>query len=62
MAAVSIYATFLVGTTPTMNTKNLAYTALFFILAPIIIYFIATTWQKSKGVRMDKRFKTIPPD
>ncbi|HJW75338.1 MAG TPA: APC family permease [Thermoleophilia bacterium] len=62
VAALSIYATFLVGTTPTFNTKNLAYTSLVFILAPIVIYFIATTWQKSKGVEMDKRFKTIPPD
>ena len=61
VAALSIYATFLVGTTPTFNTKNLAYTSLVFILAPIVIYFIATTWQKSKGVEMDKRFKTIPP-
>jgi len=62
VAGVTVYATFLTGTTPTMNTKNLLYTALFFILLPIVIYFIATIWQKSKGVSMDKRFKTIPPD
>jgi amino acid transporter len=62
VAAVTVYATFLTGTTPTMNTKNLLYTALFFILIPIVIYFIATIWQRSKGVSMDKRFKTIPPD
>jgi len=62
VAAVTIYATFLTGTTPTMNTKNLAYTALFFVVLPIIIYFIATIWQRSKGVPMDVRFKTVPPD
>jgi len=62
VAGVTVYATFLTGTTPTMNTTNLLYTALFFILLPIVIYFIATIWQKSKGVSMDKRFKTIPPD
>ena len=62
VAAVTVYATFVTGTTPTFNTKNLLYTALFFILVPIVIYYIATTWQKRKGVAMDKRFKTIPPD
>jgi amino acid transporter len=62
VSALTVYATFLTGTTPTMNTKNLLYTALFFILLPIVIYFIATTVQKRKGVSMDKRFKTIPPD
>ncbi len=62
VSAVTVYATFLTGTTPTMNTKNLAYTALFFVILPIIIYFIATTWHRSRGVPMDKRFKTIPPD
>lgn len=62
VAAGSIWATFLVGTTPTFNTKNLAWTSAIFIAIPIVIYFIAVTWQKSKGVEMDKRFKTIPPD
>jgi len=62
VSAVTIYATFLTGTTPTMNTKNLLYTALFFIVLPIIIYFIARIYQGRKGVRMDLRFKTVPPD
>ena len=62
VAAVSLYATFLVGTTPTFNTKNLALTSLFFILAPIVIYIIMNIYQRSKGVRMDLRFKTVPPD
>jgi amino acid transporter len=62
VAAGSIWATFLVGTTPTFNTKNLFFTSLVFILAPVVIYFIAMAWQKSKGVEMGKRFKTIPPD
>jgi amino acid transporter len=62
VSALTVYATFVTGTTPTMNTKNLLYTALFFILLPVVIYFIATTVQKRKGVSMDKRFKTIPPD
>ena len=62
VSALTVYATFVTGTTPTMNTKNLLYTALFFILLPIIIYVIAIIVQKRKGVSMDKRFKTIPPD
>ena len=62
VAAGSIWATFLVGTTPTFNTKNLAWTSAIFIAIPIVIYFIAVTWQKSKGVEMSKRFKAIPPD
>lgn len=62
VAAATVFATFVTGTTPTFNTKNLLWTALFFILVPIVIYYIATIWQKSKGVAMDKRFKTIPPD
>jgi hypothetical protein len=62
VSALTVYATFVTGTTPTMNSKNLLYTALFFILLPVVIYFIATTVQKRKGVSMDKRFKTIPPD
>jgi amino acid transporter len=62
VAAVSVYATFLVGTTPTFSTKNMGFTALVFILAPIVIYFIMTIYQRSKGVRMDLRFKTVPPD
>jgi len=62
VSAITVYATFVSGTTPTMNTKNLLYTALFFILLPIVIYFIATRWHKRKGVDMGKRFKTIPPD
>jgi hypothetical protein len=62
VAALSFYATFLVGTTPTFNTKNLAWTSTIFIVAPIVIYFIATLWQRSKGVEMDKRFKEIPPE
>jgi len=62
VSAISCYATFLAGETPTLNIKNLMYTALFFILLPIVIYFIATIWQRSKGVEMGKRFKTIPPD
>ena len=62
VSGLTIYATFLAGTTPTMNVKNLLYTSLFFILVPIIIYFVATIWQKRKGVPMDMRFKTVPPD
>jgi amino acid transporter len=62
VAGVSIYATFLVGTTPTFNTKNLFWTSLVFILAPIVIYIIAMIWQRGKGVDMAKRFKTVPPD
>jgi len=62
VAAVSIYATFLVGTTPTFNEKNLIWTSAIFIAAPIVIYFIAVSVQKRKGVEMSKRFKTIPPD
>jgi amino acid transporter len=62
VAAVTVYGTFLVGTTPSLNTKNLGFSALFFVLLPIIIYFIATAYQRSKGVPMDKRFKTVPPD
>jgi amino acid transporter len=62
VSAVSIYATLVVGNTPTMNVKNLMYTAIFFIVVPVVIYFIATTWQKRKGVPMDLRFKTVPPD
>ena len=62
VSAVTIYATFLTGTTPTMNTKNLAWTAAFFVILPIIIYFIATIYQRRKGVPMSARFKTVPPD
>jgi amino acid transporter len=62
VAAVSIYATFLVGTTPTFNKTNLLWTSAVFIAAPIVIYFIAVFLQKRKGVEMSKRFKTIPSD
>lgn len=62
VAAVTIYATFLTGTTPTMHTANLAWTAAFFVVLPIIIYIIARIIQGRKGVSMDLRFKTIPPD
>lgn len=62
VAGVTVYATFLTGTTPTMDTRNLAITAAFFIALPIVIYFIATIWQRRKGVAMDVRFQTIPPD
>jgi len=62
VAGVTIYATFLTGTTPTMNTKNLAWTSAFFIVLPIVIYFIATIYQRRKGVPMSARFKTVPPD
>lgn len=62
VAALTVYATFLTGTTPTMNTTNLAWTAAFFVALPVVIYFIATTLQRGKGVSMDKRFKAIPPD
>jgi amino acid transporter len=62
VAAVTVYATLVVGETPTMNVTNLIWTAAFFIILPIIIYVIATVYQRSRGVSMDLRFKTIPPD
>ncbi len=62
VSGISLYATFLSGTTPVMNTKNLAWTAAISVLLPIVIYFIATISQRRKGVPMDVRFKTVPPD
>jgi amino acid transporter len=62
VSGISLYATFLSGTTPVMNTKNLAWTAAISVLLPIVIYFIATIAQRRKGVPMDVRFKTVPPD
>jgi amino acid transporter len=62
VSVVTLYATLLVGDTPTINPQILAYTASFFIILPIIIYVIAYYYRRSQGVPMDLRFKTIPPD
>ncbi|MCL5959539.1 MAG: APC family permease [Chloroflexi bacterium] len=62
VSIITIYSTFLVGTTPTMNVANLVWTAVFFVAAPFVIYFVAYFIQRSRGVPMDMRFKTIPPD
>ena len=62
VSGISLYSTFLSGTTPVMNTKNLAWTAAISVLLPIVIYFIATIYQRRKGVPMSARFKTVPPD
>ena len=61
VSAVTVYATFLTGTTPTMNTTNLLWTAVFFVAAPIVIYLVATIWQRRKGVPMDSASRRYRP-
>ncbi|MCL5960047.1 MAG: APC family permease [Chloroflexi bacterium] len=61
-SALTVYATFLVGDTPVLSVQSLAWTSAFFIALPIVIYVVAYFWQRSKGISMDLRFKTIPPD
>ena len=50
------------GHDPDVQHEEPCLTSLFFILAPIVIYIIMNIYQRSKGVRMDLRFKTVPPD
>jgi amino acid transporter len=62
VSAVTLYATLIVNETPTVSAVNLGATAAFFVALPIIIYAISWAWNRSRGVPMGLRFKSIPPD
>jgi amino acid transporter len=62
VAGTSLFSTFLIGETPVLNIQTLIYTSVPLIVLPIVIYFVAYAWQKARGVPMDMRFRTIPPD
>ena len=44
------------------DLPGLSFSFGFYMLLPIILYFIARATNKSRGVAFDKRFKEIPPD
>lgn len=62
VSVVTIFSTLVVGDTVSVNWTNGAIDAAVFVALPIIIYVVAYAWQRAKGVPMDLRFKTIPPD
>ena len=62
VAAVTVYATFLRGTTPTFNTKNLALDLALLHSCPDRHLQHFEDIPESKGIGMDLRFKTVPPD
>jgi hypothetical protein len=59
----AIYATFvpaLIG--GTLNLGGLLVSFGFYMVLPIILYYIAINVNKNRGVALDRRFKEIPPD
>jgi hypothetical protein len=52
----------LLGSSITMQLPALLVSFGFYMLLPIVLYFIAMYLNKRKGIQIERRFKEIPPD
>ena len=65
ISAFTIYASFvpsITGSSITMVLPALLVSFGFYMILPIILYFIAVAINKRRGVMLEKRFQMIPPD
>jgi amino acid transporter len=61
----AVYETFVpavLGSSITLTWPGLAVSFGFYMLLPIILYFVAVAINKQRGVSLERRFKEIPPD
>ncbi|MFN8381515.1 MAG: APC family permease [Anaerolineales bacterium] len=65
ISLVVIYFTFVPALNPPSDNygwKGLAVSFGFYMILPIVLYYIAIFMNKRRGTAFDKRFKEIPPD
>jgi amino acid transporter len=65
VSVAAVYFTFVpavFGSSITLTWPALAVSFGFYMILPIILYFIALQINKNRGVALDRRFKEIPPD
>lgn len=65
ISVMAVYFTFvpsILGTSITMQLPALLVSFGFYMILPIILYFVAVMINKQRGVSLEKRFKEIPPD
>jgi hypothetical protein len=62
---LAVYFTFVPAVTASSITLQLPALLVsfgFYMILPIILYFIAVSINKRRGVSLEKRFQEIPPD
>jgi hypothetical protein len=60
-----VYFTFIpsvTGASITSTAPALLTSFGFYMILPIILYFVALYMNKRRGIAIDRRFKEIPPD
>jgi amino acid transporter len=65
ISVVAVYFTMvpsLMGSSITMQLPALLVSFGFYMILPIILYFLAVYLNKRKGIQIERRFKEIPPD
>ncbi len=65
ISLLAVYFTFvpsIVGSSITMQLPALLVSFGFYMILPIVLYFVAVLINKQRGVSLEKRFKEIPPD
>jgi amino acid transporter len=65
VSVAAVYFTFVpavFGSSLTLTWPALSVSFGFYMLLPIILYFVAVAVNKQRGVSLEKRFKEIPPD
>jgi amino acid transporter len=65
ISVAAVYFTFVpavLGSSITLTWPGLAVSFGFYMLLPIILYFVAININKQRGVSLERRFKEIPPD
>ncbi len=65
ISLLAVYFTFVpavLGSSITLQLPSLLVSFGFYMVLPIVLYFIAVIINKNRGVSLEKRFKEIPPD
>jgi amino acid transporter len=65
ISLAAVYFTFvpaIIGSSITMQLPPLLVSFGFYMILPIILYFVAVSVNKKRGVSLEKRFREIPPD
>jgi len=65
ISLAAVYFTFvpaIIGSSITMQLPPLLVSFGFYMILPIILYFVAVAVNKQRGVSLEKRFREIPPD
>lgn len=65
VSVAAVYFTFIpsvTGASITSTAPALLTSFGFYMILPIVLYFVAVTMNKRRGIAIDRRFKEIPPD